>query len=264
MSVEEMLLQGADREELRFRAFCADRLAAWVGAKTGRRKVLDASAGVGTLTVAMAQAVGPEGRITAVDNSEILLGRLEEKIRQFGIENIDVHALDGVFGGFRHNYFDTVACSLAWRMNDPAAAARDWCRVLRPGGDVYWGVLDRGALQPMADLLRAALLRLGIKPQNPKWMETATPEQVIDVLADAGFQNVVVEREPLGYHLRDVMGWWQVVVAGPLCEWLLPLSHSRLDELRTTHLEEVGHHLVADGLWLDVPVLLARGSKPGS
>lgn len=82
--------EGVDCEALRFTAFCADRLATQMNPAPGD-KVLDVMAGTGVLVMAAAQAVGPNGRVTAIDLAESLLARLEAKISKFGLANIDVH-----------------------------------------------------------------------------------------------------------------------------------------------------------------------------
>ena len=81
------------------------------------------------------------------------------------------------------------------------------------------------------------------------------------ILRAAGFEQVTIEKVVFGYHLHDTMAWWQVVTFGPLRDWLRSLSEARLDELRGMHLAEVERSLTADGLWLDVPVLIVRGFK---
>lgn len=55
------LVEGADREALRFSVFCADRLLMYLHPVAGG-KILDGSTGTGALALAASQAVGPTGR----------------------------------------------------------------------------------------------------------------------------------------------------------------------------------------------------------
>jgi SAM-dependent methyltransferase len=257
-------VHGADREDLRYQAFCADRLVPRLDLAPGN-KVLDACAGTGVLSLALAQAVGPTGRVAAVDSSEPLLAQLEAKIRQFGIGNIDVHAMPEARLDFRRDYFHAVTCSLARRSpRDMQAAVQEWRRVLQPGGRVLWSVLAHGAFEPYASELRATLTAFGVAPPDLPWMTPAGPETVAEILRAAGFEEIAVETVALGYHLPDAMAWWQVVSFGPLRDWLQPLSESQRHALRAKHLTDIGRSLTADGLWLDVPVWMARGIKPAS
>lgn len=232
---------------------------------TPGEKVLDSCAGTGVLSLVMAQAVGPTGRVTAIDTSEPGLARLSAKIRQFAIGNIDVHAMTGAPLDFRRDYFHAVACSLASDVpSDPVRVALEWRRVLRPGGRVALGVLAHTAFQPLAGQLHRALVELGHEPADLAWIRNGRADIVAAVLRDAGFDDVAVETAALGYHLPDARAWWQVVLFGPLRAWLSPLSETQLDALRAAHLAEVGRRVTADGLWLDVPVLIARGAKPAN
>jgi len=105
------MAEGADREALRFSAFCADRLLTHLCPVPGD-KILDVTTGTGVLALAASQAVGPVGRVTAIDTAERLLARLESKISKFGITNIDVHSMDAAHLDFRRDYFQHTACSL--------------------------------------------------------------------------------------------------------------------------------------------------------
>lgn len=258
----ERLADNMDREELRYQAFCADRLIRLLHPAPGD-KLLDACAGTGTLSLAMAQAVGPAGRVTAIDSDEAMLERLDAKVRQFGIGNIDVHNMGPARLDFRRDYFHAVACSLAWQLPpDMAAIAREWYRVLQPGGGVLWAVLAHGAFEPYASELCAALVARGSEPAELSGLAFSGPEAGGEVLSAAGFSNIGVDVVALGYHLRDASAWWQVVSYGPLRDWLRPLSGPQRDALRNRHLTDVERHVTADGLWLEVPVLIWRGTKP--
>src|SRR5262245_52520650 len=58
-------------------------------AEPGRR-VADVGAGEGFYTFRIAKAVGPTGRVTAVDVSEKYLVKLRERLTVDGIDNVDV------------------------------------------------------------------------------------------------------------------------------------------------------------------------------
>lgn len=94
----------AERESMRFMAFCADRLVLHLNPSAGD-KILDAACGVGALTLAASQAVGPSGRVIAIDSADNMLASLDAKVRQFGIANIDMHSMDAAQLDFRRDYF---------------------------------------------------------------------------------------------------------------------------------------------------------------
>lgn len=254
---------GMDREALRFIAFCADRLVHHVNPGHAD-KMLDVATGTGALALAASQAVGPAGRVTAIDTAENLLTRLSAKIQQFGIRNIDVHNMAATRLEFRQKYFQHVTCSLGlfW-LSNPQAAVREWVRVTRPGGSVNVATFGVQAFQPLAGLLQQALAGLaGNVSATLPWAHLAAPETLRSLLEDAGLVDVEVHAEQLGYHLRDAQEWWEVVSHSGLRLMVEQVPKNRRERLQAEHLAQVVSLVNADGLWLDLPVLFARGRRP--
>lgn len=257
------IAEGADREALRFSAFCADRFLTHLQVAPGD-KILDVYAGTGALALAAAQAVGPAGRVTAIDTAENLLARLGTKISKFGIANIDVHSMDAAHLDFRRDYFQHTACSLGlfW-LSDPSAAMREWARVTRPGGSVSLAVFAPQAFQPQLGLLLQRIAQVtGSLNTSVSWEQLCRRETLLAFLQDAGLVDIAVQEEQLGYHLRDAQEWWEVVWHSALRLLVEQVPAVQRDRLRTEHLAEVTTLAAADGLWLDVAVLFARGYKP--
>jgi ubiquinone/menaquinone biosynthesis C-methylase UbiE len=255
--------EGADREALRFTAFCADRLATQMNPAPGD-KVLDVSTGTGALAVAVAQAIGPTGRVTAIDLAEKLLARLAAKISKFGIATIDVHAMDAAHLDFRRDYFQHAVCSLGliW-LPDPFAAVREWVRVTRPGGSVSLAVFAPQAFQPLLGLLRERIAQLtGCRDESTPWEQLSQRESLITLLQNAGLVDITVREQQLGYHLRDPQEWWDVVWYSALRLLVERVPVAQRERLRTEHLAEVAALVTTDGLWLDVMVQVASGRKP--
>lgn len=257
------IAEGADHEVLRFSVFCADRLVMHLHPATGD-KILDAATGTGALAMAASQAVGQSGRVTAIDTAESLLVRLEDKIRKFGIANIDVHAMDAMRLDFRRDYFQHTACSLGlfWQA-DARAAMREWVRVTRPGGSVNLAVFAPQAFQPQLGLLRQRIAQVSESVDaKVSWEQVSQREPLFALMQDTGLVDVTVHEEQLGYHLSDAMEWWTLVWNSILRLQVDRVPAEKRDRLRTEHLAEVAQLVMADGLWLDVPVLFARGHKP--
>jgi len=257
------MAEGADREALRFSVFCADRLVMFLHPAAGD-KILDVATGTGALALAASQAVGQSGRVTAIDTAETLLARLEDKIRKFGIANIDVHAMDATRLDFRRDYFQHTACSLGlfW-LADPRAAMREWVRVTRPGGSVNLAVFAPQAFQPQLGLL---LQRIEQNSESVdvlvSWEQMSQRESLLALLHDSGLANITVHEEQLGYHLRDAKEWWELIWNSALRLLVDRVPAEKRERFRAEHLAEVATSATADGLWLDVPVLFARGYKP--
>jgi SAM-dependent methyltransferase len=202
--------------------------------------------------------------VTAIDTAESLLARLESRISQFGIANIDVHVMDAAHLDFRRDYFQHTTCSLGlfW-LSDPAAALREWVRVTRPGGSVSLAVFAPQAFQPQLGLLLQHVAQAsGNLGAAALWEPLSRREVLSALLRDADLADVTVHEAQLGYHLRDAQEWWEVVWHSALCLPLEQVPAAQRDRLRSEHLAQVTSLVTADGLWLDVPVLFARGHKP--
>ena len=149
--------------------------------------------GSGILAAAAAQALTGGGRVDAIDTSESMLTKLEGKIRQFGIANVDVHNMPAHRLDFRRDYFHHVVCSLGlfW-CPEPKAALREWWRVLRPGGHVILTGFAHEAFSPYADVLLALLRDMHTVPVSLPWEEYTEAASWRTLLDEAGFSDIVV------------------------------------------------------------------------
>lgn len=165
---------------------------------------------------------------------------------------------------FRRDYFQHTACSLGldW-LPDPGAAVRERARVTRPGGSVNLAVSAPQAFQPLLGLLRGRIAQLaGLRGEPAPWEQLGRHEPLIALLQNAGLADVTVHEWQLGYHLRDPLEWWEVVWNSALRPLVEEVPDALRDRFRVEHLAEVAALATADGLWLDMPVLFARGHRP--
>lgn len=262
----QAIASGCDGEPLRYASFCADRMVLALAPRPGD-KLLDVACGTGAVTLAAAQAVGPAGRVVAIDTAEPLLARLDAKLTKFGVVNVDVHVMDGARLDFRRDYFHRVVCSLApfW-LCDPAAALGEWWRVLRPGGELMVSSFAPGAFAPGLGRLRARLQAAGVAPATlalpwDGWQEAG---RLAALLRDAGYEKVAVQSVALGYHLQDARQWWEVVQFSLLRTLLAGLSPVQLADIEAAHLAELAELTGVDGLPMEMNVFLTRGRKPAA
>ena len=120
-----------DTPALRFFSSCADKIVAEAQIKPGL-KVLDIATGTGKVVArAIAQTVGSEDRVQAIDLAEKMVEQAQENCSRVGLNNIDFHVMDGEVLEFESNSFDVITCSYGlFFMPDMAAALRSWLRVL--------------------------------------------------------------------------------------------------------------------------------------
>ncbi len=98
-------------------------------------RALDAGCGPGRLTIPLAQAVGPEGRVIAVDLQPEMLSRAKRKAERMRLRNIEFHQARLGAGELKFDPFDrAVMVTVLGEIPDQEAALRDVFAVLKPQG----------------------------------------------------------------------------------------------------------------------------------
>jgi ubiquinone/menaquinone biosynthesis C-methylase UbiE len=112
----------------------AKTLLARAGIVRGLR-VLDAGCGPGRLSVPAARLVGPAGRVVALDIQPGMLARLERRVRQEGLSNVELLLAGLGDGRLPSAEFDVaLLVTVLGEIPDKLAALREIHRSLRPGG----------------------------------------------------------------------------------------------------------------------------------
>jgi len=97
-------------------------------------RVLDIGAGTGSEAVEFADRVGADGDAVGVDPNPAMLSVARDRAAEHGSAVRFVHATAYELP-FEDGYFDAVRCERVFQhLDDPAAAAGEIARVLRPGG----------------------------------------------------------------------------------------------------------------------------------
>lgn len=97
--------------------------------------VLDAGCGPGRLTLPLAQAVGPQGQVLALDVQAEMLARVREKVQAAGLQNVQY--LQGGLGEGKlpQAHFDrAVLVTVLGEIPDQVTALKEIYGVLKPGG----------------------------------------------------------------------------------------------------------------------------------
>jgi SAM-dependent methyltransferase len=103
--------------------------------------VADLGCGPGYYTLALAESVGPEGRVYAVDSDEKAIRALEKKATKRGCRNIEAHASSASNLSFIKDgsvdfvLADGLLCSMAPQHHE--SAVNEMRRILKPNGRAY-------------------------------------------------------------------------------------------------------------------------------
>ncbi|MEJ7583691.1 MAG: methyltransferase domain-containing protein [Acidimicrobiales bacterium] len=169
-----------------------------LAAQPGER-IVDIGCGPGTTAIGLAQRVGPDGEVIALDISEAMIAAAQRRAERAGVTNIrflvgdlerepiEDGGLDGAFSRFGVMFF-----------TDPVAAFSNVARSLRPSGRLactVWGPLGDNPWMFVPTLAAAPALQAELAlpgPDEPGPFLLAEPERFISILERAGFVDVDV------------------------------------------------------------------------
>ncbi len=262
IQVFEQVAAGYDTPSLRFFPFCGDHISMHLQLTRGQ-KVLDVATGTGAALIAAAQMVGPQGRVQAIDLAENMLDRAEHNLHMNGLNNADFHLMDAAKLDFKSAYFDAVICSFGlFFLPDMLAALKEWYRVLKPGGRLIFTSFSARAFQPQAKMFIDDIEATGIIIDDPGWQRLNNQDACHTILQQAGFDNIQLLQEQLGYHLNDEQGWRDIILNSGLRAIFNKLPAEKQDAFLHQHLEKIATLKIDKGIWLDVEVLFSSGQRP--
>lgn len=153
---------------------------------------------------------------------------------------------------------------------DPARAAAELARVLRPGGRAGVAVWGPRAANPWLGLLLDAVgAELGVEvppPGVPGPFSLGERGGLADLLRDAGFAAVVVDEVPVPFRAASAEEWWAVVpsLAGPLAQLLGAVPPLTAQAIHDRALGAISAFVAPDGS-VGAPglALVAAATRPG-
>ncbi|NWG70913.1 MAG: methyltransferase domain-containing protein [Parvularculaceae bacterium] len=180
------------------------------GITTGWRAI-DAGSGPGHATLDLAEIVGPEGRVYALDRSDNFRNAIEAGARVRGLANIDLHSVDLGTDPIPVAGVDVVFIRWVFIfMADPVGVLKKLAAALRPGGrfichDYYnWGVMSWTPQQPvLAEFVETAIR---------DWLANAgdinVARRILPALPEAGLR--LIEARPITFCAspRDFAWQW--------------------------------------------------------
>ncbi len=190
------------------------RLVELTGLRPGEH-VLDAGCGRGAATFAAAEAVGENGRVTAIDISPEMVARTAADARARGLAQVQVAVGDAESPpppDHGATYDAAVSSLVIFFLPDPSAALRAY-RALLPD---HQGRLGLTTFPPQPDSAWGRVgkaierhLPGGGTATRPDTGPLSSPEALAQALRDTGFREVTQATEPYDTAFRDLDHWWR-------------------------------------------------------
>jgi SAM-dependent methyltransferase len=229
-------------------------------------RVLDLAGGPGDPALAIAAAVGPQGRVTATDLVPEMLEAAREYASAAGLANIDFRLADAENLDFPDASFDRVTCRFGLMFfPDTQKALIGIRRVLKPGGRaafVVWGPMDENPL--FASNLGPFLKHVSVPPPPPDApgvFRFAEEAKLAATLETAGFREVRCTKHKVTW------SWpgppeeaWQSTseIAAPFQKLIAALPAEKRQEVLAEVLENARRFY--DGVIVAYPATLVAGS----
>ena len=237
----------------------AERLVALAGLRPGQA-VLDAGAGTGFATLAIAQYLGPTGRIVAIDLSPGMLAEARRAVDAARLANVEILEADAThLEQFTAGTFDAVICAAALLYMPVANALEEWHRLLAPNGVVGFSTMRTGS-PPAAELFRSCAARCGVALVDPS-AALGSEDRCRAALDAAGFRDLRIIAEQIEFSAADLARAWDSNVRSPSHAAVRELAEDDREAFRAQFGEALRERLAADPLFARADVLYAFGVK---
>ena len=231
-------------------------------------RVLELACGPGSVGLAAAALVGPDGDVVLSDAVAEMTSIAAARASALGLTNVRTCVLDLERIEQPDGSYDVVVCREGLMFAaDPGRAAREIRRVLRPGGRVALAVWGPRARNPwLAVVFDAVRAELGVPippPGIPGPFSLDDADKLSALLVDAGLIDVAVTELQVPLRADSFDEWWNrtTALAGPLANLLAALPGDASAALRARVEDTVRGYETPTGLEFPGVTLLAAGRR---
>jgi SAM-dependent methyltransferase len=249
-------------------AHVTDRMLDLTRPRPGER-VLELACGTGGPGLDAAPLVAPGGEVVISDFSAEMTAIAADQASARGLPNVSARVLDLEQIDEPDASYDVILCREGLMLvPDPARAAREIRRIVRPGGRVaitVWGSRERNPwLSVVFDTVSEQLGVPTPPPGIPHPFSLSDADQFGAVLAGAGLSDVQVGELSTPYHAASVDEWWErtAALAGPLAQKLASLPDGAAQALKQRAAERIGTYRTPTGLEIPGACLVATAVSP--
>jgi ubiquinone/menaquinone biosynthesis C-methylase UbiE len=215
---------------------------------------LDVAAGPGDTGFAVAERVGPGGRVISTDFAPEMVDVARRQGEARGVENVDYRVLDAQGMDLEDDSVDGVVCRFGYMlMADPAAALRETRRVLRAGGPLVFAVWATPERNPWAAVPAMTIVQRGHmpppEPGAPGIFAMGEPPRVRELLSGAGFAEPELEEIGVEFRWPGFDDVWDSLVrmTGPLSRAIAALPEDERASTRAAIEENIASFKSEEG-----------------
>lgn len=217
--------------------------------------VLELAAGPGDTGLLAAELLRPGGKLISTDGAEAMVAVARERAGELGLmDMVEARPMEAEWIDLETATVDAVLCRWGYMLlADPETALRETRRVLRPGGRVALAVWDVREANPLLAAPSAIVVELGLAPATPPGLPgpfaLADREELTDILATAGFADIVVDAVDVVFRFDSLDAVWEhqndlSPTLTAITKTLTPADHYRL---RDAFDERLGPFVADDG-----------------
>ncbi len=231
-------------------------------------RVLELACGPGGAGLVAAERVGETGEVVLSDVAIEMTTIAEKRASEMGMTNVRTLVLDLEQIAQPDESYDVVLCreGLMFAV-DPACAAREIRRVLRPGGRIaiaVWGPRDRNPW--LGELFDAVTAETGFPvppPGIPGPFSLDDAEQLRAVLSGAGLSAVVVDELEAPLRAPSFETHWErtTALAGPLAGILSALPADVQRSIADRFRAALSRYATPNGMEIPGVTLIASGRR---
>lgn len=248
-------------------ASVAARMLEFTAPRPGER-VLELACGPGGVGLAAAPLVAPDGEVVMSDVAAPMTAIAADRAAALHLGNVSTLVLDLERIAQDDESYDVVVCRDGLQfVPDPAAAAGEIRRVLRPGGRVAivaWGPRARNPwLGVVFDAITAALGRPTPPPGVPSPFSLDDSTRLAAVLREGQLADVTVTELSVPLRAVSLDAWWAMTtdLAGPLAKMFETLPAEKVQAIRTRAREAAAPYQTANGLEFPGVAFLATARR---